>query len=1200
MIKSKILPTIVLLCIAPVVIAAQTNFVTIDGHRVHPTRILAKYSDQDRLTARSPLTAAFGLKELRRFSRIPGLTVFEDEQVPVAHGLTVAAEEVNDRRQSLLDRIAAMRASGLFEYVEPDYIVSKSLVPDDAAFVDGTLWGLQNLGQSGGKVGADIDAVRAWDLTTGSTNVIVAVIDTGIRYTHQDLASQMWVNPGEIPGNQIDDDGNGVVDDVYGINAVADNGDPMDDGDHGSHVSGTIGAAANNGHPHVGVTWNVQLMACKFLNNQGFGATSDAIECIDYAVNMGAKILNNSWGGGPFSFALFAAIDRARRADVLFVAAAGNSGEDGDLIPHYPANYNLDNIISVAALDRSDNLATFSNFGRTTVDLGAPGVSIFSCTSGSDADYQEFDGTSMAAPHVSGVAALVMSHFPGAPMSEVRDRILFSVVPVNALNNRTVTGGRANAYNALTITGGPNLSLAVNPPSGSAILAGANTPIFVRVTSLFGVRDATVTGTVSGLTNLNLTFANDGTAPDAIATDDTYTANLSAPGTTGTLMLTIVASAPGKVTTTNTVTYSVIPRPSNDDFANATKAPAPGAFYLSNNRFATLEVSEPVHAGVVDAVGSLWWAWTAVSNGPVLIDTTGSAIDTVIAVYRGNSLASLIPVAAVDNVGTLNQAHLSFNATNGITYRIAIAGADDEAFGSIRLRIAPNGRLDTQPPGVVITGPLSGITVTTNQVLISGTAFDPQPDSSGIREVLVRLNAGFAVAANGTTNWSTLVRLQPGRNFIVARADDFAGHSSSLMQIQVTYQQRDPVNDLFADAIPLQGASGTVSVSNTNATREFGEPLHAGIPGGKSVWWTFTPASDGVLNLTTTNSGFDTLLAVYLGPRVSELTPIISNDDAFEGQSFSKVTQAVNAGQTYRIAVDGFDGVSGNVSLNYGFASSTLHQVTVNASPGGTVTVGSGTFPTGTPLVLEAIPDFGFQFTGWQGSTSSVDNPLSVVVDRDLTFTAGFVARTFTDGFESGNFSALPWTFGGNAPWVVQSNSVSLGRFAARSGAIAHGQTSSLFVSRVCPAGVGAFDVRVSSEAEWDRLEFYVNGVFRQRWSGDAQWQTYQFAVPGGTNSFEWRYAKDFSLSAGLDAAFLDNFDLPTAPTAMQLLSYVSGGPEIRLLGQSSYTYVIQASSDLLNWQAISTNVAVNGVIQIKDPTAANYRVRFYRGVITP
>ncbi|MBI4327435.1 MAG: S8 family serine peptidase, partial [Chloroflexi bacterium] len=337
-------------------LAAQTNSITVGRHQAHPTRLLAKFADANQ--AATPASAAvlhsLGLTAQSLGHLVPGLVtldVSEEEKAAVADPAT--------RAQQLVDRIAALRHSGLFAYVEPDYVVKTSLTPNDSAFVNGNLWGLRNNGQLGGRPGADINAVQAWDITTGSTNVIVAVIDTGVRYTHVDLAAQMWQNPGEIPANQIDDDNNGYVDDVFGINAidgVPAPGDPMDDIGHGTHVAGTIGAAANNGQPHVGVAWKVQLMACKFLGTAG-GLTSDAIECIGYAVRHRARIMNNSWGGYGYSQALFDSIAAARANGILFVAAAGNEANDNDIIPAYPASYQLDNIVAVAAVDRYDNLA---------------------------------------------------------------------------------------------------------------------------------------------------------------------------------------------------------------------------------------------------------------------------------------------------------------------------------------------------------------------------------------------------------------------------------------------------------------------------------------------------------------------------------------------------------------------------------------------------------------------------------------------------------------------------------------------------------------------------------------------------------------------------------------------------------------------------------------------------------------------------
>lgn len=1197
MFKIRFFGLIGALALAAFAQAADTNeWVMLGKFPAHPTRVLAKYKDSARPSVSTQALRQIGSRVHRWYNLVPGLVVLEEINAPAV--AAVPANDEAERRTRLLDRIAALQQSGLFEYVEPDYIVHSYLTPDDQAFVDGTLWGLRNTGQNGGASGADIGATSAWDITTGSTNVIVAVIDTGIRYTHQDLASQMWHNPDETAGNSVDDDGDGLVDDVFGINAINMTGDPFDDNNHGTHVSGTIGAAANDGNPHVGVTWNVQLMGCKFLSAQGFGNTSDAITCIDYAVSKKARILNNSWGGGPFEQSLFDAINRARIKGVLFVAAAGNDASNNDLSPAYPASYQLDNIISVAAIDRNDNLADFSNFGQATVHLGAPGVDIFSSTAGTDADYQLFNGTSMSAPHVSGVAALILSLYPGADLQEARGRILGGVVPILSLNGKTITGGRLNAVNSLTLTGTGILQVSIDPPSSSTILSSSIQPIFVKVTDVYGVTNATVTGTIAGSTNL--TFANDGLPPDVLAGDSTYTASFQVPASTGLVTLTIGATAPGELGVTNVVTYSIVPPPPNDNFTNAIKVPAQGAVYFSNNRFATIETDEPFHANVSTVAASLWWAWSSTNTTNVLIDTTGSAIDSVIAVYTGNSLSNLQQVAAANDIGQQKQAHLTFNTQAGAAYRIVVASVDTNSVGSIQLRIAPGGELDTSPPFVSITHPPSGLPVTNKVIAVAGIAIDPAPNASGVKQVLVKLNNGIAGSAVGTTNWSTAVLLKKGQNVIAASAVDAAGNFSSVATVQVTYLPVEPENDLFANAIVLTGDSGISSMSSTNATKESGEPNHAGNAGGKSIWWSFTPASDGVLTLTTTNSTFDTLLAMYSGTRVDSLAPVASNDDAYAGVGFSKLTQAVRANQTYRIAVDGFGGANGTVSLSYSFTSSVLYQVTINATTGGSVNLPSDLYPAGTTLTVQAFPDFGYEFVGWEGSLTSTDNPLSQVVNSDLALTARFQAGSFTDGFESGNFSRLPWAFGGGPPWIVQSSQVSLGSFAARSGIISNNQRSSLFLATNTPAGIGSFDYKVSSETNWDWLEFYVNGVLNGRWSGEVGWQTHLFTLPAGINTLEWRYVKDFSLTAGLDAAFIDNFDLPIAPTAISLLAYAPGGPQILLQAQSNYAYVIQASSDLLNWQPISTNVAANGVIQIKDSNAVNYPVRFYRAVVSP
>ena len=250
------------------------------------------------------------------------------------------------------------------------------------------LWGLDNTGQTGGTADADIDAPEAWDITTGSSSVVVAVIDEGVDYNHEDLAANMWINPGEVlDGN--DTDGNGYIDDIYGWDFYNDDNtvfDPADGDDHGTHVSGTIGAEGDNGVGVVGVNWQVNIMVLKFLGPFG-GSNADAIEALEYVImmknppyNINVKITSNSWGGGGFSQALYDAIEAARDADILFIAAAGNASTDNDRFPSYPATYDLENIIAVTATDDDD--AQYYNWGSLTVDVAAPGRSILSTTPG--------------------------------------------------------------------------------------------------------------------------------------------------------------------------------------------------------------------------------------------------------------------------------------------------------------------------------------------------------------------------------------------------------------------------------------------------------------------------------------------------------------------------------------------------------------------------------------------------------------------------------------------------------------------------------------------------------------------------------------------------------------------------------------------------------------------------------------------------
>jgi hypothetical protein len=408
-------------------------------------------------------------------------------------------------------------------YAEPNYRRYAALMPNDPRMSE--LWGLHNTGQTGGTADADIDAPEAWDITTGSSNIVVAVIDTGVDYAHPDLAANMWTNPGEIPGNSVDDDGNGYVDDVYGIDAANRDTNPMDDHDHGTHCSGTIGGVGNNGVGVAGVNWNVKIMALKFLDQFGGGWTDDAIECVDYTVMMknrygvNIRLSSNSWGGGGFSQALEDAIAAAGSAGMLFVAAAGNSGTNNDSIPHYPSNYDLPNVVAVAATNHNDNLASFSSYGAISVDLAAPGVSILSTTRNNS--YSHFDGTSMATPHVAGAAALLWANDPTLTNQEVKEILLSNVDLLPALNGRMVSGGRLNVFNALTCES-TGVRFAVSLRDGFLAEQGRALTITAYLTECSFLRGAALSVAFTN-GDPTVTLVDNGVAPDVSANDGVYT-----------------------------------------------------------------------------------------------------------------------------------------------------------------------------------------------------------------------------------------------------------------------------------------------------------------------------------------------------------------------------------------------------------------------------------------------------------------------------------------------------------------------------------------------------------------------------------------------------------------------------------------------------------------------------------------------------
>jgi subtilisin family serine protease len=591
-------------------------------------------------------------------------------------------------------------AAGVRSY-EPDRIITASALPNDSSF--GSLWGLNNTGQSGGVVDADIDAVEAWDVTTGSRSVVVAVVDTGIDYNHPDLAANMWRNPREVAGDRIDNDGNGFVDDIFGWDFASNDPDPFDDNSHGTHVAGTIGAVGNNGTGVAGVNWQVSLMALKFLGADGSGATSAAIAALNYATTMrrtfGVNVVatNNSWGGGGASTSLTNAIVAGGNAGILCIAAAGNESANNDVTPSYPANVASDAVISVAATDSFNRLASFSNYGATTVDVAAPGVSIRSTTPGST--YSSYSGTSMASPHVAGLVGLMAAANPQATAAEIRSAILSTAVPVSGLAGKVATGGLINAAAAVAAIRG---TTPPPPPAVAPVADVVDVSPDPRTTAVSGVVvqfDRAVSGVDLGDFRLTRDGAAVSLAGAAVTTTDNVRwtiSNLTAATTsTGTYVLTLNASGSGIVATdTGTalatsvsdtwLTQSATLVDAGDTIAAAaTVIPGSGGLRLSGRIGDGLYAARDVDIYKV----------TLAAGQSLTVDidarslSGGSTLDSYLRVFN----ASGKQLTWNDDDGVSYDSRLTYRASSAGTYYVGVSGFGNSGYSPTRAGSGRNG-----------------------------------------------------------------------------------------------------------------------------------------------------------------------------------------------------------------------------------------------------------------------------------------------------------------------------------------------------------------------------------------------------------------------------------------------------------------------------------------------------------------------------
>ncbi len=656
------------------------------GNRVTESRVLAQ-------------KRAIRLLKLAELSEPDAVALAEAEDGRAASNRTkkkLRKEESREqkaergRRLRVKDAVEILRRSGLVEYAEPDYVSKLNAIPNDPRY--GDLYGMTLS-----------NAPAAWDIRTDASSVIVAVVDTGVNYNHPDLKNNVWKNPGEIAGNGIDDDANGFIDDIYGIDTVNGDSDPKDDHDHGSHVSGTIGAEGNNGVGVVGVAWKAKIMAVKAFDSQGSGPNSATIPALDYAIRNGAKVINNSWGGTDYSQAMRDVIEYGRQNDVVIVCAAGNDGENIDNSKQFSACYLSDNVVSVSAINDTNGIPSWSSYGLKS-DIFAPGHFILSTLSNND--YGNFSGTSMATPHVAGAVTLLRAQYPSENHAQIINRLHRGAAASSNYSQKALTGGKLDIAASMAAQTRPlnddiagrieirTAEVALSPSMGGSTVE-AGEPLHAGVASAGtvwyrwvpqrtgpalietkGSRGDTILAVYQGTTfaNLSAIAANDDI-------DGTAQSRVNFSVVNGQNYLVAVSLKAGSDPLQSNVELRMQAPPANDNFSAAEDLGNGYTVTVNGSTVgATLESGEPstfpIESGTDKLGATIWYRWTAPTTRYCEVDTIGSGFDTVLGVYQGTNVASLTRIAINDDItpGVQRQSRVGFVAQSGQAYYFAIGG----------------------------------------------------------------------------------------------------------------------------------------------------------------------------------------------------------------------------------------------------------------------------------------------------------------------------------------------------------------------------------------------------------------------------------------------------------------------------------------------------------------------------------------------
>ncbi len=985
--------------------------------------------------------------------------------------------------------------SGTVEFAEPDFIRHTHLTPNDPSYP--IQWGQHNTGQeidsSFGVADADTDAPEAWDVRTRADGVVVAVIDTGILYTHEDLADNMWRNPGESLDG-IDNDGNGFVDDIHGINAINNSGDPLDDNGHGTHCAGIIGAVGNNGTGVAGMAWNVELMGVKFLSASGSGSTSDMITCVNYAVSEGADIINASFGGGGFSLSAYNAIENARNNGVIFVAAAGNDSFDNDLWPSYPSNYNLSNIVSVASTNNRDRLSSFSNFGDRTVDIGAPGSDIYSTYIGSNFSYRALSGTSMAAPQVAGALAIIKAQYPSEDLRLI-DRILATVDPLEALSGRVASGGRLNLNNAirnLDPISFPRLETTLED-----VVADEGDDVILSVTATGEnlqyewKKDGTLLPNEiqSALTLTNVTAADSGLYEVRIFNDSgavTSSANVAVLGISPELGQ-AMDDENGQWrnrslqpwVAQNTVTWDGVDAASNSD--------------VGDNQSSTLE-------RIVNGPGTVRFYWKVSSERGydyLTFKIDGERIDQISGITEWAQYTREIP-----------EGQYTLSWTYEKDY--SISSGDDQGYLDAFEYVAE----DAEPP-VITEQPTSQIVAPGDTATFSVTATGTVPLSYQWFKDSISLQGETA-----PTLTLTNVSVEDGGFIQVNVLNEYGSTLSNIVELEIAANQAPRIIESPASQTVTTGSTVQFSVRATGTNPlsfqwiKNGEPLS----GQTAPTLLLASVDDNAVGAyqvqVSNNAGSVTSATADLNIVDATIIPVIlknpESQTVVSGSNIILLAEASGARLSYQWYKDG--------NLIPDQTRSSLVILNVTGQDAGQYEVeisnGIGTIRSEAAWVNILLSE--------SDLNESIDNTYLVLT---------------TDG---------------EAPWFTQIETTSDGMDAVQSGQVAHNGTSRLSTTVEGP-GQLSFEWKVSSEEGYDFLNLFINNTLYRQISGEVDWTLGSVEVPAGTVTLSWEYTKDLSVAAGADAGWLDqvlyNSESPSAPRIIRNpeRTYASEGDSFNL-----------------------------------------------------